>query len=78
MTATASQKIRTPRLDPPLRTLDDLFRPRPCKPRLLLCERRFHQFAIEHEGHEHSFPSSMLIGGQSRQTIPAVDKFFNG
>ena len=45
---------------------------------LLLNERRFHLLAFKHEGHKHSLPAPVLIGGQSRQAIPAVNELFNG
>jgi len=78
MTSTALLEVRTPRYDSMLRSTYDFFRPGPRKPRLLLNERRLHLLAFEHKGHEHSLPTSMLVSGQSRQTISAVDKFFNG
>jgi hypothetical protein len=44
---------------------------------LLLMERSFDPLALEYEGNEHGFAASMLVGGQTRETVSAVNQFFN-
>jgi hypothetical protein len=41
-------------------------------------ERGFDSLAFEYEGNEHSFAASMLVGGETRETVAAVNQFFDG
>ena len=49
----------------------------PGKPWLFGDEGAFNALSFEDEGHEHGFAVPGLIGRQPRQTVAAIDKFFD-
>src|SRR5215470_17700620 len=75
--STASREIRTPRLNPFRRSLDNRIDARPTKPRLLVDKRRLHLLARQHKRHKHSLAAASFIPWKARQSVSTVDQFFD-
>ena len=78
MAASARSEIRTRRLHPLRRRLDHLCSVRPDESSLLLNHGSFDFFSSQNERKECGLAPPALVCGQMRETVPAVDEFFNG
>lgn len=77
VTSATMPKIRTPRLDPKARRLQNRIKSRPRKPRLLLGERSFDFLIFENKRQEHSLTTPVLIRRQTSKPVPAINQLFN-
>lgn len=73
MASPAACEIRTGGRDAMRRRFDDLVHPGSCEAGLLLDKSRVDSFFREDKRHEHSLAASMLVGGQTRQSVATVN-----
>lgn len=77
----ASAEIFALGLDAVRRSFDERFRARTSEARFFFCDRRFDFFSGENERDEDGFAASAVvtrrIGGETGESVSAVDEFFN-
>ena len=78
MAPSARSEIRARRHHPLRRRLDHLCSVRPDESSLLLNNGSFDFFSSQNERKEGGLTPAALVCGQMRETVSAVDEFFNG
>src|SRR5439155_12848096 len=77
VTSPTAQEIGTCSFYPRWGWFNDVFHPSARESWLLLGECRFNLLTLENKRKKHSFARPMLISRQPRQTIAAINKFFD-
>ena len=77
LTSTAGGEIRALGSHPLRGSLANVIGVGPGKSWLFGDDRAFNAFSLEDEGHEHGFAVPGLVGGQPRQTVAAINEFFD-
>ena len=78
LTSAARTEIRAGRLHAVGRGRNDRASLGPRETRLLLRDRSVDCLTPQYKGHEDGFSRASRIGGQPRQSVAAVDQFFDG
>jgi hypothetical protein len=73
MTATTVLKVPAARRNAMSRRFQNAIQATPSESRLLLEQGRFNFFALKHKRHKHSLAAPILVCGQARQPITAVN-----